>query len=49
MINDSGGRYLSTEVFGIKKKQVVTRTSKKLDPYTVEQLRKYQKGFDVIS
>jgi len=49
MINDSGGRYLSTEVFGIKKKQTVTRTSKKLDPYTVEQLRKYQKGFDIIS
>jgi cysteine synthase A len=49
IINDSGGRYLSTEVFGVKKKQTVTRTSKELDPYTVEQLRKYQKGFDVIS
>jgi len=50
IINDSGGRYLSTEVFGTKKKkQTVTRTSKKLDPYTVEQLRKYQKGFDIIS
>jgi len=48
VINDSGGRYLSTEVFGIKKKQTVTRTSKKLDPYTVEQLRKYQKGFDIV-
>jgi len=48
VINDSGGRYLSTEVFGIKKKQTVTRTSKKLDPYTVEQLRKFQKGFDIV-
>jgi len=48
VINDSGGRYLSTEVFGMKKRQTVTRTSKKLDPYTVEQLRKYQKGFDVV-
>ena len=48
VINDSGGRYLSTEVFGIKKKQTVTRTSKKLDAYTVEQLRKYQKGFDIV-
>jgi len=48
VINDSGGRYLSTEVFGMKKKQTVTRTSKKLDPYTVEQLRKYQKGFDIV-
>jgi cysteine synthase A len=49
VINDSGGRYLSTEVFGTEKKQTVTRTSKKLDPYTVEQLQKYQKGFDIIS
>ena len=48
VINDSGGRYLSTEVFGIKKRQTVTRTSKKLDPYTVEQLRKYRRGFDVV-
>ena len=48
VINDSGGRYLSTEVFGVKKKQTVTRTSKPLDPYTKEQLAKYQKGFDVV-
>jgi hypothetical protein len=32
----------------MKKKQAVTRTSKKLDPYTVEQLTKYQKGFDIV-
>jgi cysteine synthase A len=48
VINDSGGRYLSTEVFGIKKKQKAARTSKELDPYTIEQLRKYQKGFDIV-
>jgi len=48
VINDSGGRYLSTEVFGVKKKQTVTRTSKQLDPYTIEELRKYQKGFDIV-
>ena len=48
VINDSGGRYLTTEVFGIKKKQTVTRTSKALDPYTKEQLAKYQKGFDIV-
>jgi cysteine synthase A len=48
VINDSGGRYLTTEVFGIKKKQAVTRTSKALDPYTKEQLAKYQKGFDIV-
>ena len=49
MINDSGGRYLSTEVFGTKKEKSVPRTSKPLDQYTVEQLGKYQSGFDIIS
>ena len=49
MINDSGGRYLSTEVFGTKKEKHIPRTSKPLDPYTLEQLAKYQKGFDIIS
>lgn len=48
MINDSGGRYLSTEVFGAKKEKNIPRTSKPLDPYSSEQLAKYQKGFDVI-
>jgi cysteine synthase len=49
MINDSGGRYLSTEVFGMKKEKNIPRTSKPLDPYTLQQLAKYQKGFDIIS
>ena len=49
LINDSGGRYLSTEVFGVKKEKNIPRTSKPLDPYTLEQLAKYQKGFDIIS
>lgn len=49
MINDSGGRYLSTEVFGIKREQIVTRSKKDLDNYTLEQLGKYQKGFDIIT
>jgi cysteine synthase len=48
VINDSGGRYLSTEVFGTKKEKIVPRTTKPLDPYTLEQLAKYQKGFDII-
>ena len=48
MINDSGGRYLSTEVFGAKKEKSIPRTSKRLDPYTVSQLAKYQKGFDIV-
>lgn len=49
MINDSGGRYLSTEVFEAKKEKKVPRTSKPLDPYSLEQLAKYQSGFDIIS
>jgi cysteine synthase len=48
MINDSGGRYLSTEVFGTKKEKSIPRTSKPLDPYTLSQLAKYQKGFDIV-
>jgi cysteine synthase A len=48
IINDSGGRYLSTEVFGTKKEKSVPRTSKALDPYTREQLSKYQRGFDIV-
>jgi threonine synthase len=48
MINDSGGRYLSTEVFGARKEKSIPRTSKPLDPYTVSQLAKYQKGFDIV-
>ena len=49
IVNDSGGRYLSTEVFGVKKKKAVPRTQKNLDEYTVQQLAKYQKGFDIIT
>jgi cysteine synthase len=49
MINDSGGRYLSTEVFGAKKEKNIPRTSKPLDPYTLGQLAKHQKRFDIIS
>jgi cysteine synthase len=49
MINDSGGRYLSTEVFGAKKEKNIPRANKPLDSYTLEQLKRYQKGFDIIS
>ena len=49
VINDSGGRYLSTEVFGAREEKNIPRASKRLDPYTLEQLAKYQKGFDIIS
>ena len=48
IINDSGGRYLSTEVFGVKKEKNIPRTSKPLDPYSLEQLAKHQKGFDIV-
>ncbi|HUH82363.1 MAG TPA: cysteine synthase family protein [Nitrososphaerales archaeon] len=48
IINDSGGRYLSTEVFGIKKAKTVPRTTKPLDPYSKEQLARYQKGFEIV-
>ena len=49
IINDSGGRYLSTEVFGAKKARHIPRESKPLDAYSVEQLAKYQKKLEVVT
>jgi cysteine synthase len=49
MINDSGSRYLSTELFGVKKALAVTRSTHELDQYSLEQLAKYQTRFEVIT
>lgn len=49
MINDSGNRYLSTEVFGRKKKEVqIPDREHPIDKYTSSQLAKYQPKFEVI-
>lgn len=49
MINDSGSRYLSTELFGTHKTHSAARGMKKLDSYSSEQLGKYQKRFEVVA
>lgn len=49
MINDSGSRYLSTELFGAKKAITESRSTRKLDQYSLEQLEKYQAGFEIIA
>lgn len=49
MINDSGSRYLSTELFGVKKTSTVTRSEKNLDQYSLEQLERYQKELEIVT
>ncbi len=49
MINDSGSRYLSTELFGVKKSLAETRSSHELDQYSLDQLGKYQRGLEIIN
>jgi cysteine synthase A len=49
MINDSGSRYLSTELFGVKKTIAVTRGTHELDRYSREQLRINRPRFETIS
>ncbi len=50
MINDSGSRYLSTELFGAKKKVISkSRSTRKLDQYSLDQLAKYQARFEIIA
>jgi len=48
MINDSGNRYFSTEVFGVKKELRTPEREHPLDEYSIEQLNKYQHKFEII-
>ncbi|MFH0848283.1 MAG: PLP-dependent cysteine synthase family protein [archaeon] len=49
MINDSGQRYFSTELFGEKKKLDIPERQHLLDQYTVEQLNLHQHRWEVIT
>jgi cysteine synthase A len=49
MVNDSGSRYLSTELFGVKKTIAVTRTKHELDQYSREQLGMHRPRFETIT
>jgi len=48
MINDSGQRYLSTELCGEKKEVEIPKREHPLDEYTVRELDKYQSNWEVI-
>jgi hypothetical protein len=49
MINDSGDRYLSTEVFGHKNELKIPEREHKMDEYTAAQLENFQKGFEIMT
>lgn len=49
MINDSGQRYFSTELCGAPKHVLVPEREHPLDTYTVEQLDRYQRHWDIIA
>ena len=48
MINDSGDRYFSTEVFGVEKKIPVPERAHTLDEHSVKQLQTYRTKFELI-
>jgi len=48
MVNDTGQRYFSTELCGEKKHVEIPQREHPLDDYTIEQLNKYQSGWEVI-
>jgi hypothetical protein len=48
MINDTGQRYFSTELCGEAKEVEIPEREHPMDQYTVEQLDKYQSGWEII-
>jgi len=48
MINDSGQRYLSTELCGEERELEIPRREHPIDPYTEEQLNKHQHKWEII-
>jgi cysteine synthase A len=48
MVNDTGARYFSTELFGEKKRFKIPERDHPLDTYTLEQLDKYQSRWEIV-
>jgi len=48
MINDTGQRYFSTELCGEPKEVDIPEREHPMDRYTIEQLDKYQSGWEII-
>ena len=48
MINDTGQRYFSTELCGEQKEVEIPEREHPMDKYTIDQLDKYQSGWEII-
>ncbi len=48
MINDTGQRYLSTELCGETKAVDIPKRKHPLDKYTINELNKYQASWEII-
>jgi len=48
MINDTGQRYFSTELCGVKKEIEIPEREHPMDEYTLDQLDKYQAGWIIV-
>jgi len=48
MVNDTGQRYFSTELCGEEKHVEIPVREHPLDDYTIEQLNRYQSGWEII-
>jgi len=48
MINDTGQRYFSTELCGEKKHVEIPERGHPMDDYTIDQLNRYQSGWEII-
>src|SRR5262245_38863131 len=48
MVNDTGQRYFSTALCGVEKHVDVPEREHPIDPYTEEQLNRYQAGWEII-
>jgi cysteine synthase A len=48
MVNDTGQRYFSTALCGVEKEVEIPERDHPIDPYTREQLDRYQSGWEII-
>ncbi len=48
MVNDTGQRYFSTALCGVEKEVEIPERDHPIDPYTQDQLDRYQSGWEII-
>ena len=49
MINDTGQRYFTTPLCGEVKHVEIPERDHPLDPYTIEQLDRYQRAWEIVT